>query len=460
MMVSGVFPVRFVHTPPEGRQGLILRRSVWKAGVEYRNDKELKTDSIRYLDIVTNREMIIDGVTEYQAYICRQTHTSNDTTHTLSNTALWEPIPTHEPISTPVILSGYIGADMIDTASLAASQAFINALTVKRLDTVPNEAGSKIVVRENEFSILDATGKPKLRIHGDAIKGEMGSGYKSINTYKQGLLFLDNHMNVPIAGGSSYGYNWLKSYNFSLGKHPAGTVFTHIQNPYAREARFGVTAQWTVINDGQFYELRTNGGKKVCSVSIQFTAKLKDHNGNVIRDIGTWSDSVSNPDGIQREEEGSGSTISVIAWENDGYAIPGPSIITTLQEDGEFFYSLTARVDVNLTERAIGNDYLTFSDIFFGMSGVDQFQEPNMMMLSQKGFFYRFGGKNGYGYIVDEAARTGGYGEDVNGYGFMFKSGINGINIIGMDNGGLFIQYGGQKRYLMVDPTTLTLKLV
>lgn len=456
MMVSGVFPVRFVHTPPEGRQGLILRRSVWKAGVEYRNDKELKTDSIRYLDIVTNQEMIIDGVTEYQAYICRQTHTSNDTTHTLSNTALWEPIPTHEPISTPVILSSYIGADMIDTASLAASQAFINALTVKRLDTVPNEAGSKIVVRENEISILDATGKPKLRIHGDAIKGEMGSGYKSIHTNKQGLLFLDNHMNIPIAGGSSTGYNWLKSYNFSLGKHPAGTVFTHKREALAR---FGVTAQWTVINDGQFYELRTNGGKKVESVSIQFTAKLKDHNGNVIRDIGIWSNSVSNPDGIQKE--GSESDFGLVAWENDGNLQPGrTNIVTTLQEDGEFFYSLTARVDVNLTERAMGNDYFTFSEIYFAMSEADHFQEPDMMMLSQKGFFYRFGGKDGYGYIVDEAARTGGYGEDVNGYGFMFKSGISGISIIGMDSGGLFIQYEGQKRYLMVDPTTLTLKLV
>lgn len=455
MMVSGVFPVRFVHTPPEGRQGLILRRSVWKAGVEYRNDKELKTDSIRYLDIVTNQEMIFDGITEYQAYICRQTHTSNDTTHTLSNTALWEPIPTHEPISTPIILSGYIGADMIDTASLAASQAFINALTVKRLDTVPNEAGSKIVVRENEFSILDATGKPKLRIHGDAIKGEIGSGYKEIFTSKQGLLFHDNSMQVPITGGSTTKSMLLKSYNFSLGKYPAGTVFTHKRESLAR---FGVTAQWTLVNDGQFIELRTDRGIKVTYVSVQFSAKLKDHNGNVIRDIGTWSDSVDDPDGIQKE--GTESTFGLVAWENDGMLPSRQDIVTTLQEDGELFYSLTAKVDVAIIERPIGDDYVTFSDIYFAMSDYDLFQEPNMMMLSQKGFFYRFGGKNGYGYIVDEAARTGGYGEDVNGYGFMFKSGINGINIIGMDSGGLFTQYGGQKRYIRVDPTTLTLKLV
>lgn len=455
-MVSGVFPVRFVHTPPEGRQGLILRRSVWKAGVEYRNDKELKTDSIRYLDIVTNQEMIIDGITEYQAYICRQTHTSNDTTHTLSNTALWEPIPTHEPISTPIILSSYIGADMIDTASLAASQAFINALTVKRLDTVPNEAGSKIVVRENEFSILDATGKPKLRIHGDAIKGEMGSGYKEIWTYKPGLLFPGNNMRINIASGATTSYRLLKSYNFSLGKYPAGTVFTHKRESLAR---FGVTAQWTMINDGQFYELRTDGGKKVYRVSIQFTAKLKDHNGNVIRDIGTWSDSVYNLYGIQKE--GSEPSFGLVKWENDGNIPPSrQNIVTTLQEDGELFYSLTASVEITLLEMATESDYLTFSDIFFAMSDYDLFQEPNMMMLSQKGFFYRFGGKNGYGYIVDEAARTGGYGEDVNGYGFMFKSGINGINIIGMDSEGLFTQYGGQKRYIRVDPTTLTLKLV
>lgn len=455
MMVSGVFPVRFVHTPPEGRQGLILRRSVWKAGVEYRNDKELKTDSIRYLDIVTNQEMIFDGITEYQAYICRQTHTSNDTTHTLSNTALWEPIPTHEPISTPIILSGYIGADMIDTASLAASQAFINALTVKRLDTVPNEAGSKIVVRENEFSILDATGKPKLRIHGDAIKGEIGSGYKEIFTNKQGLLFPDNSMQVTITGGSTTKSMLLKSYNFSLGKYPAGTVFTHKRESLAR---FGVTAQWTLVNDGQFIELRTDRGIKVTYVSIQFSAKLKDHNGNVIRDIGTWSDSVYDPDGIQKE--GTESTFGLVAWENDGMLPSRQDIVTTLQEDGELFYSLTAKVDVAIIERPIGDDYVTFSDLYFRMSDYDLFQEPNMMMLSQKGFFYRFGGKNGYGYIVDEAARTGGYGEDVNGYGFMFKSGINGINIIGMDSGGLFTQYGGQKRYIRVDPTTLTLKLV
>lgn len=452
MMVSGVFPVRFVHTPPEGRQGLILRRSVWKAGVEYRNDKELKTDSIRYLDIVTNQEMIFDGITEYQAYICRQTHTSNDTTHTLSNTALWEPIPTHEPISTPIILSGYIGADMIDTASLAASQAFINALTVKRLDTVPNEAGSKIVVRENEFSILDATGKPKLRIHGDAIKGEMGSGYKEIVTNKHGLLFHDNSMQVPITGGSTTKSMLLKSYNFSLGKYPAGTVFTHKRESIAR---FGVTAQWTLINDGQFIELRTDGGIRVTYVSIQFSAKLKDHNGNVIRDIGTWSDSVYDPDGIQKE--GSETTFGLVKYESRGIT---QNIVTTLQEDGELFYSLTAKVDVEIIERPIGDDYVTFSDIYFAMSDYDLFQEPNMMMLSQKGFFYRFGGKNGYGYIVDEAARTGGFGEDVNRYGLLFKSGVGGINIIGMDHDGLFIQYGGQKRYIWVDPTTLTLKLV
>lgn len=452
MMVSGVFPVRFVHTPPEGRQGLILRRSVWKAGVEYRNDKELKTDSIRYLDIVTNQEMIFDGITEYQAYICRQTHTSNDTTHTLSNTALWEPIPTHEPISTPIILSGYIGADMIDTASLAASQAFINALTVKRLDTVPNEAGSKIVVRENEFSILDATGKPKLRIHGDAIKGEIGSGYKEIFTSKHGLLFPDNSMQVPITGGSTTKSMLLKSYNFSLGKYPAGTVFTHTRESLAR---FGVTAQWTLINDGQFIELRTDGGIKVTYVSVQFSAKLKDHNGNVIRDIGTWSDSVYDPDGIQKE--GTESTFGLVAWENSGMR---QDIVTTLQEDGELFYSLTAKVEVAIIERPIGDDYVTFSNIFFAMSDYDLFQEPNMMMLSQKGFFYRFGGKNGYGYIVDEAARTGGFGEDVNRYGLLFRSGIYGINVIGMDHEGLFIQYDGQKRYIRVDPTTLTLKLV
>jgi hypothetical protein len=164
---------------------------------------------------------------------------------------------------------------------------------------------------------------------------------------------------------------------------------------------------------------------------------------------------VYDPDGIQ--QEGTESTFGLVKWEAQSSR---QNIYTTLQEDGEFFYSLTASVGVEIIERPIGDDYVTFSDLYFRMSDYDLFQEPNMMMLSQKGFFYRFGGKNGYGYIVDEAARTGGFGEDVNGYGFMFKSGINGINIIGMDSGGLFTQYGGQKRYIRVDPTTLTLQLV
>jgi hypothetical protein len=259
-------------------------------------------------------------------------------------------------------------------------------------------------------------------------------------------------MQVPITGGTTTKSMLLKSYNFSLGKHPAGTVFTHKRQS---QASFGVIAPWTLVNDGQFIELRTDGGIKVTYVSVQFTAKLKDHNGNVIRDIGTWSNSVYDPDGIQKE--GTASTFGITAWAN----YEGSShIVTTLQEDGEFFYSLTAKVEVAIIERPIGDDYVTFSDLYFRMSDSDLFQEPNMMMLSQKGFFYRFGGKNGYGYIVDEAARTGGFGEELNRYGFLFKSGIYGINIIGMDHEGLFIQYGGQKRYIIVDPTTLTLKLV
>lgn len=57
-----------------GIQGLILRDSIWQEGYEYHNDKDVKTDGIRYLDYVYLKKTTGSG---YCVFVCNTTHTSS-----------------------------------------------------------------------------------------------------------------------------------------------------------------------------------------------------------------------------------------------------------------------------------------------------------------------------------------------------------------------------------------------
>ena len=71
----------------QGLQGCVVRTSEWAAGVEYRNDSQLDTPAVRYIDVVLVRND--SNATGWDAYQCLQTHTSSSTL-TYANTQYWE----------------------------------------------------------------------------------------------------------------------------------------------------------------------------------------------------------------------------------------------------------------------------------------------------------------------------------------------------------------------------------
>ena len=81
-----------------GYNGCIFRTSIWKTGVEYHNDTDLKKDDDKYIDIVYVANSGTD--TGWDAYKCTQTHTSGSTMG--SN---WEKLSGVGPIYTPLILA-------------------------------------------------------------------------------------------------------------------------------------------------------------------------------------------------------------------------------------------------------------------------------------------------------------------------------------------------------------------
>ncbi len=98
----------------QGIQGCVYRQTEWMEGVEYHNDSELTTDEIRYIDIVLTKDKT--APTGYKAFICRLTHTSDESNNPQkefadlgmnagSETKHWKGSDTRVPIYTPFILA-------------------------------------------------------------------------------------------------------------------------------------------------------------------------------------------------------------------------------------------------------------------------------------------------------------------------------------------------------------------
>ena len=85
-----------------GYQGCIIRLTEWVSGVEYRNDADLESDSLRYIDIVTvyenNRQL---------KFQCRQTHTSSNYNKPSGGTTstYWQQLNDMVPIYTPLLFA-------------------------------------------------------------------------------------------------------------------------------------------------------------------------------------------------------------------------------------------------------------------------------------------------------------------------------------------------------------------
>lgn len=96
----------------QGIQGCIYRRSKFATGFEFRNDVNLKTDGMRYIDLVYIMQDSSMFASRAKWFRCKKTHesqednapqlTSNGTEAWLE---FWEPLNTMEPIYTPLLLA-------------------------------------------------------------------------------------------------------------------------------------------------------------------------------------------------------------------------------------------------------------------------------------------------------------------------------------------------------------------
>lgn len=142
-----------------GQPGLTYRVTLWEDGKEYRNDADVKGD-LRYIDICYNKSFALVGDTEFKAYQCVSTHTSDEASgKTLTNTALWRELNAFQPVLTGVLLAQQIKASAIDVEDLAAAEAFINALTVKSLKT---DSGKVTIENDGSITAVDGTFGGKL----------------------------------------------------------------------------------------------------------------------------------------------------------------------------------------------------------------------------------------------------------------------------------------------------------
>lgn len=96
----------------QGIQGCIYRRSRFATGFQYRNDSTLKTDGLRYLDLVYLMTDSSIFASKAKWFRCRKTHTSNSSNApqltsdgTEAWLEYWEPLNSLEPTYTPFLMA-------------------------------------------------------------------------------------------------------------------------------------------------------------------------------------------------------------------------------------------------------------------------------------------------------------------------------------------------------------------
>ena len=174
-----------------GLPGCIYRKTVWETGKTYRNDKVsggTAEDGLRYIDVCLDTDIALIGSDTFNMYICRQTHTSSDDIP-LAEGAYWQETNSSAPIATALVLSRQIIADYIDVASIAAKQAFIEALTVNKLATSSKAISKRILINDGDLGYLQVFDgmDERVRVSAEAVEGiddliettTRGSGSKS-----------------------------------------------------------------------------------------------------------------------------------------------------------------------------------------------------------------------------------------------------------------------------------------
>ena len=195
-------PILKAKDGERGLEGCILRVSEWAKDVEYRNDEAL-TSGTRYLDIA----VVTKGPNTFDAYKCKQTHTSSDSI-LVSNSTYWEKFNQLQPVYTPLI--------MAQNALLRFAQT--NQLLVMKSDgtTVAAGMGGGGGVQDNENYPLwvgdttPANAPFKVRIDGKlfATGAEISGVFVSENVAKKNKIVIDsNNLGIRLYGPSAVDVN-------------------------------------------------------------------------------------------------------------------------------------------------------------------------------------------------------------------------------------------------------------
>lgn len=85
-----------------GYQGCIIRLTEWASGIEYRNDADLESDGLRYIDVVT-----VYQNNQQLKFQCKATHTSNQANKPTAGTTstYWQQLNDMVPIYTPLLFA-------------------------------------------------------------------------------------------------------------------------------------------------------------------------------------------------------------------------------------------------------------------------------------------------------------------------------------------------------------------
>ena len=195
-------PILKAKDGERGLEGCILRVSEWAKDVKYRNDEAL-TSGTRYLDIA----VVTKGPNTFDAYKCKQTHTSSDSI-LVDNTTYWEKFNQLQPVYTPLI--------MAQNALLRFAQT--NQLLVMKSDgtTVAAGMGGGGNVQESENYPLwvgdttPANAPFKVRIDGKlfATGAEISGVFVSENVAKLNKIVIDsNNLGIRLYGPSAVDVN-------------------------------------------------------------------------------------------------------------------------------------------------------------------------------------------------------------------------------------------------------------
>lgn len=175
-----------------GLQGCIVRITEWSAGVEYRNDVQLNTSDLRYIDIVT-----VNNNGNQLKYQCTATHTSSEVNKPglAGSVAFWQQLNDMVPIYTPLLLADNAVINFLQGMQLLVHDKAGNIVAGMVGKSIPLFVGSSDPAtspfRVNEDGALTATKA--------TVAGEINAESGVIGPFKIGV---DSDQDSLIAEGT------------------------------------------------------------------------------------------------------------------------------------------------------------------------------------------------------------------------------------------------------------------